>query len=210
MFSRHKQAKPLKAVPLKFVKEGENLDVANSIMSVEMSGAKTPKTNRVRKASTMSSQRRSASIERIFEKQKQSESKVKEDLQKHLHELREREHSLMSPRAAVPPPPSMLPPPPPPPPPPPVNLAPKPRVIAPKKATTTIPKNATAPMIAITLGDITRIRSSLRKVVKEEPKVEDKKDDIVELIKNKLQSIRTNLEQSDEDEESQSSSSEEF
>ncbi|EAY02386.1 hypothetical protein TVAG_030590 [Trichomonas vaginalis G3] len=208
MFSRSKQTKPLKAVPLKFVKEGENLDVANSIMSVEMSGAsktKTPKVSRTRKSSTMSSQRRSASIERIFEKQKQSETKIKEDLQKHLQELRAKEHSLMAP----PPPVSKLPPPPPPPPPP-VSLAPKVRKIAPSK--TIIPKGAVNQMAAISLGEITKGKSSLRKVHSQEiPEVKKDEDDVLDLIKFKLQQIRPHLEvSSDEDDEVESSSDEEF
>ena len=116
MFSRSRQPKPLKAVPLKFIDHGENLDVANNIMSVEMSGNKTPKSSR-RKASTMSSQRRSASIERIFEKQKSSsEKQVKQQLQKQLHELREREQLLKSrPDPNINVPQNKLPPPPPPP-----------------------------------------------------------------------------------------------
>lgn len=230
MFSRKRQAKPLKAAPMKFINQGENLDVANSIMSVEMSGNKAPKTPKVsrRKASTMSSQRRSASIERIFEKQKSAEDKIKIELQKQLQELRQKEQELKSqakapaPKAFIPPPPPPPPPakkaciPPPPPPPPPMAL--KPRKIAPgkevkpeqKKA-----KNSSAPVFQIEQNDILNIRAKLRKVNKEAPKppvveTSDIQNEVVALLKNKFSQMRKQIAESSSDSESDESSEEEF
>ena len=234
MFSRKKQAKPLKAVPLKFVNQGENLDVANSILSVEMSGTKTPKQSR-RKASTMSSQRRSASIERIFSKKQ--ESKSKQELQKQLQELRQKEEQLTKPKVAAfipppppPPPPANLLPPPPPPPPPPATLKkpemPKERKIAPVKSSGQLPMkkevNGSVPMFAIEQSTIQNIRSRLRKVntqpkfldtppAPKEEKKDDSKKEIFELLKERVTSMRACLaaSDSDDDDESESSSSSE-
>ena len=224
MFSRKKQAKPLKAVPLKFVNQGENLDVANSIMSVEMSGTKTPKVSR-RKASTMSSQRRSASIERIFEKQKSGgEKQVKQELQKQLQELRQKEQELKSKPMAVapppppPPPPMMVLPPPPPPPPallPPPPPPPKPHVMVKGKSTNAPAKksnNGGAPMFAIEQSAILDIRSRLRKV-KTEPVIEQpkqEKNDLAEILKEKVAKRRQQIQVSSSDGEDEDSSSESF
>ena len=240
MFSRKRQAKPLKAVPLKFVKQGENLDIANSIMSVEMSAEKTTKTPKVsrRKASTMSSQRRSASIERIFEKQKTGEEKVKIELQKQLQDLRQKEQELKrvpqsaAPKAAcIPPPPPPPAPakvaanlPPPPPPPPAAMLKAKPRTIAPGKTIAPTQKKvqtASTPAIHIEQSAILDIRSRLRKVNRETPNSEAKpapaqqeniQDKVVELLKQRMAQIRVHIKESDDsdDESSESSSSEDF
>ena len=232
MFSRKRQAKPLKAAPMKFINQGENLDVANSIMSVEMSGIKAPKTPKVsrRKASTMSSQRRSASIERIFEKQKSAEDKIKIELQKQLQELRHKEQELKSqtavqapaPKAFIPLPPPPPPPakkvciPPPPPPPPPMAL--KPRKIAPgKEVKANLKKvsNASTPVFQIEQNDILNIRSRLRKVNKEAPrpaeiKTNDVQDEVVALLKSRFSQMRKQIKESSSDDESEQSSDEEF
>ena len=232
MFSRKKQAKPLKAVPLKFVNQGENLDVANSILSVELSGTKTPQKQSRRKASTMSSQRRSASIERIFSKKQ--ESKSKQELQKQLQELRQKEEQLTKPKvpAFVPPPPpppppaTLLPPPPPPPPPPPTLKKPelpKERKIAPGKSTGQLPMtkevNGSVPKFAIEQSTIQNIRSRLRKVNTQPkftetapapqsmPKKDDDKNEIYELLKQRVTSMRACLACSDSDDDSDSESS---
>jgi TolA-binding protein len=215
MFSRKKQARPLKAVPLKFVNQGENLDVANSIMSVEMSALKpstrTPKISR-RKASTMSSTRRSASIERIFEKQKSSEEKVKQELQKQLQELRQKEQELKYDTAPAKVAANL---PPPPPPPPIASLPIKPREIKPSMRI-----KPCYTLYSFDQSDIQDIRSKLRKVNREPVKVEEEKktinnmqDDVIDLLKKRMVQIRSHLVESDDDssdDSSESSSSEEF
>lgn len=206
MFSRSKHTKPLKAVPLKFVKEGENLDVANSIMSVEMSGNKSPKPQKTKKQSTLASARRSASIERIFQKQREAE------LQKQLRELREKEQNLMAPPPVVMGPP---PPPPPPPPAPPAHmLEKKTRMLTPKKVIEPSSTMVKGPVV-VTLKDITRIRSGLRKVLTKAEEQQEKEmqesEELLDCIKERLQQIRSNLEFSDDDEDEESeSSSEDF
>ncbi|KAH0795458.1 hypothetical protein GPJ56_000671 [Histomonas meleagridis] len=100
MRSRNTRTRPLVA-PIKFVKGGENLDVANSILRAEMKSTPTKKSSQSKKsnskksAAARSSKRRSASIERIFEKKKVEEDKKHVDiLKQQLSQLKEREIQL--------------------------------------------------------------------------------------------------------------------
>jgi hypothetical protein len=101
------------------VNSGENLDVANHILQAEARGKKIAATPKKAKP-VRSSERRSASIERIFTKRKSDEenSQVKQ-LKARLNELKEREQQLRTSTCCEvsefgPPPPPLPPPPPPP------------------------------------------------------------------------------------------------
>ncbi|EAY21657.1 hypothetical protein TVAG_014240 [Trichomonas vaginalis G3] len=191
MFSRSRNAKPLRTASIKFVKGGENLDIANNIMNVENQFSKSPKPVRTRKSHTISNKRRSASIEKIFEKQKQVTTKLKEDLQKHLEELRYKEQVL---RNNCPLSPSELPPPPPPPP-----TSPRKEYVlvtsrTKKESQTLMPvKKIDGTNYYVTIEDISNVKTGLRKVEKEPPTPKRKSDDdILDLLEDKLTQIRSN------------------
>lgn len=92
----HRKNKPLVGkIPssISMIAHGENLDIANTIINAE-SNLKTQKTKK-RKATRVNAIRRSASIERIFEKKKNSNEKSSiEVLQNKLNELKLREQEL--------------------------------------------------------------------------------------------------------------------
>ena len=94
MRRNNNRTQPLVA-PLKYVKGSENLDVANSILRAEMK-SQPKKSGKEKKAvAARSSKRRSASIERIFDKKKPDEEKKKvDDLKHQLSQLKERENQL--------------------------------------------------------------------------------------------------------------------
>ncbi|KAH0793275.1 hypothetical protein GPJ56_002833 [Histomonas meleagridis] len=80
--------------PIKFVRGGENLDIANSILRTEMKSTKNKKSHSHSRKSSVnrSSQRRSASIERIFEKKKVDVEKKEIDiLQKQFNQIKKQE-----------------------------------------------------------------------------------------------------------------------
>ena len=82
-------------IPIKFVRGGENLDIANSILRTEMKSNQTKKSKSKKSAAIRSSKRRSASIERIFEKKKVDEKKKQvEILKQQFNQLKEREKQL--------------------------------------------------------------------------------------------------------------------
>lgn len=101
--------------------KGQNLDVANSILQAEQL-VKRSSPKKPAKSGKRSSKRRSASIERIFDKKKPEDmSPQVKQLQAQLTVLKQREHQLLMPRAEPaglgapglpPPPPPPLPPPP--------------------------------------------------------------------------------------------------
>lgn len=195
MFRRTNRAQPLKAqATVKYIKEGENVDVANAILSVENSSVKTPKVNRKR-ASTMSSQRRSQSIERIFKKQK------KDELKQQLEDLRHKEKLLIIQNAPLPPPP---------PPPPPAKLFVK-KPCANKVIGNVRPEGPEK--LKISQADIIAIKTGLKKVEKEkEQKSEEKKENgLFNEIQSKLTLMRSRVALSESDEsDGESESSEEF
>lgn len=194
MFRRTNRAQPLKAqATVKYIKEGENVDVANAILSVENSSVKTPKVNRKR-ASTMSSQRRSQSIERIFKKQK------KDELKQQLEDLRHKEKLLIIQNAPLPPPP----------PPPPAKLFVK-KPCANKVIGNVRPEGPEK--LKISQADIIAIKTGLKKVEKEkEQKSEEKKENgLFNEIQSKLTLMRSRVALSESDEsDGESESSEEF
>lgn len=197
MFRRNQATKPLKVTnPLKFVKEGENLDIANAILNVEFGTAKTPKRNRVR-ASTMSSQRRSQSIERIFKKEK------KEELQKELDEIRYKEKLLIIQNTPLPTPP----------PPPPAKLTPIKREEKPSNSM--FKEHLNRPMIEIKQSEILAIRKNLKKSSQntEAKPVEDTRennDELFKTIRSQLSEIRSHHAMSSDDDQLVSDDSEEF
>ncbi|EAX99392.1 hypothetical protein TVAG_043000 [Trichomonas vaginalis G3] len=194
MFRRTNRAQPLKVqATVKYIKEGENVDVANAILSVENSSVKTPKVNRKR-ASTMSSQRRSQSIERIFKKEK------KDELKQQLEDLRHKEKLLIIQNAPLPPPP----------PPPPAKLFVK-KPCANKVIGNVRPEGPEK--LKISQEDIIAIKTGLKKVEKEkEQKSEEKKENgLFNEIQSKLTLMRSRVALSESDEsDGESESSEEF
>ncbi|OHT13607.1 hypothetical protein TRFO_03380 [Tritrichomonas foetus] len=83
------------AAPLKFVKGGENLDVANSILRAEMPNKKASVQKKHKATAARSSLRRSASIERIFDKKKVEEKQSNVNhLRQQLSELKQKEKIL--------------------------------------------------------------------------------------------------------------------
>ena len=197
MFSHSKNAKPLKAVHMKYMNLGENDDIANTIYSVEMSYNKTPTIKR-KKPARAGKRRRSASIEKIFNKQKVEEEKARKTvLQQQLEDLKKKENILKCRTPGV-----VIPPPPPPPP-----MAGKP---VPIKAQTDKPsKNVDAcqvPTIKIDLTAIQSIRNKLRKVdaKQEKPEVASDEDNgsFISVLQKRINTMRSQIKESSSDDDS--------